>query len=112
MPLLLLITVLVSSAFADSEVYRFGNKHIYFHTVEGVQVNRTCTTEACLAIILSKKFKGKYPAKDQLRGGKNPYSVKCVQMLGGTSEIGLDKNGHEQSFCRLTDDSYINSSTL
>jgi len=103
--LFLLLSLTLSSA-SEFKAYQIGRMTVFFHKVDGLWVNKSCEKN-CLAFSKGKLgMNSKIPAA-KLRGGKNPFSVRCKTVMEGEVVIGLDKSGNQQSLCHFSDDSFL-----
>lgn len=104
----ILFFFLISTAFASEKlVLRIHDLHVQFQKVDGIFVNARCADKKCEAFKKAKAFESKEVSPDLLSGGKNPSSVKCKTILNGKVVIARDPQGHEQSLCWFSDDSYL-----
>ena len=86
-------------------VYQFGEKRVFMHNLFGnIFVNKSCKNTNCLAY---KNARKKHTIPKGLRGGKNPASAICTQVLNSVVVIGKNQKGHQQSFCRFKDKSLL-----
>lgn len=101
------IFLLLTPAMAQTSVYYFGADAVAFERVDGFLVNRGCLKKECLALKNGRQYKDHSPSPQELSGGKNPAAVKCKTVMSGTVVIGTDGEGHQQSFCVFSDQSYL-----
>jgi hypothetical protein len=98
----------ISFSFArEVIIYRFGTMSVGFVQEDGFLVSKGCKEKKCQALVKALQFKDAQLPAELLRGGKNPSSVKCKELMGGQVLIGLDEKGNEQSACRFSDDSFL-----
>jgi hypothetical protein len=92
---------------SEFKSYRIGSMLVIFHEVDGQWVNKSCENDKCLALAMGKKFRNSKVPSELLRGGKNPFAVRCKTVMKGKVLIGLTKSGNEQSLCHFSDDSFL-----
>jgi hypothetical protein len=84
------------------------------------EAHKVMIEEKCMKSKLCESYKiatgkpQKLPKSFQpnLDGGRNPYSLVCLEYLKHSILILTDKSGNENSFCVLKDQSLIDSSGL
>jgi hypothetical protein len=107
---LIIFTLLFNTTLAFSSeisIYKFGNMHVAFSTVEGFIINQSCLNKKCLAFKKAKEFKDQNVPSEFLLGGKNPSAVKCADLMDGRVVKGYDSSRNEQTFCYFEDESFL-----
>lgn len=104
-----LLSILIMSNVYSSEAkyFRIGEILFAFSEVEGVVVNQSCENKKCMAFTQARKFVNSSVPSSLLKGGKNPFTVKCKEILKGTVIIAQDMKRDEQSLCAFSDGSYL-----
>lgn len=110
------VTLMMSSAIVwgagnKDMLFTLGETSVVFTRVNGLIVNKNCK-DSCEALVKGKEAGKIQVPSDLLTGGKNPAAVKCKHFMEGTVIIGVDKEGNEQSFCKFSDGSYLNNSSI
>lgn len=104
----ILFFILVTSAFgAKNRIYHISSLSILFEEKDGFYINASCLEKKCEALEKATSFKSQEVPSNLLLGGKNPSAVKCTHLLKGKVVIATDDEGHQQSLCHFSDDSYL-----
>lgn len=108
---LMMSSSIVCGAENKEMLFTLGQTSIVFAKIDGFIVNKSCG-ESCKALVNAKESGSKQVPSELLVGGKNPAAVRCKHFMEGTVIIGVDKEGNEQSFCKFSDGSYLNNSSI
>lgn len=109
---LLFFSVIQISYGSEFKKFHIGSHNYRVNEIEkGIWVNEECEKD-CLAyqsarMIKEKKIKAPYP-----KGGVNPGSWSCKKAFNGKVFIAFDDEGNQQSFCKFSDGSFVNSGAL
>lgn len=105
--LILLLSISYSWGASSFKTYHIGNLMVIFHKIDGNWVNKSCVDNDCQALAMGKKYRESNVPVELLRGGKNPFAVRCKTVMKGNVLIAVDKKGNEQSLCHFPDDSFL-----
>lgn len=100
----------------DTSTFKILEQNIKFYNYEDLRltVSAPCKkaekSELCPNLNFLKTLSLKKIKENAV--DKNPGSVICKKLLDGKVYIGIDANNNEASFCKLKDNTYIDSGTL
>ncbi len=114
MKLSIILVFLSLSAFAQTEVWKMGNRFFEFNHDEksGLLISKNCMEKNCEAKKFLKKVSLKNMSVQKFSGGKNPGAVLCHEDQKAEVIYLKDLKGNDNSFCLFKDKSMVSSSSI
>lgn len=82
--------------------WNLAGKPVAFKLVDKMLVNDSC--KDCEALKVGREFGQEPIPSEWLKGGKNPFSVRCSKVMKGEVLIGFDKDDNQNAFCYFKKD--------
>ena len=110
----ILLLLLIYPLILMAETFKINGQEIVFHRDDSkaLTISLDCKHSDCLALANLEKLKSKkINQKIVFNSDSNPGALICEKALAGEVVIGINTYG-ENSFCRFSDGSMIDNSSL